>query len=92
MIGIREIITNYTTTQTEGLKYSIMEGFNKAVDNIWDKILSEIFHSIDGIGLILILVTWLLFMMSVPNAGKWCYTIFAVYIVAKITLKAFLLL
>lgn len=96
MLGIRERITNYTETQTETLKQSITEsiteGFNNAVNNIWDKIFTGIYYGIDGIGLIFVLVTWMLFMMSVPNAGKWCYTGFAFYIVAKITLKAILLL
>jgi len=96
MIGIRERIANYAEIQTESLKESItqgiFEGFNNAVDSIWDKILSAIFNGIDGVGLIAVMVTWLLFIMSVPNAGRWCYTILAFYIVAKVTLKAFLLL
>jgi len=69
------------------IKNSIESGVHQTAVNTWSWLLGSINNSIDGIGLIGVMTTWMLNMMSVPNSGKWCYTIFAVYIVVKILLK-----
>ena len=68
-------------------KNAIENGIHQTIINTWNWLLGSINNSIDGIGLIGVMITWMLNMMSVPNAGKWCYTIFAFYIVIKILIR-----
>ena len=70
------------------IKNSIEAGIHQTATNTWHWMLSSINNSIDGLGLISIMITWMLHMMSVPWAGKWCYSIFALYIVIKILIKS----
>jgi len=65
---------------------------NDAAHNFFKNMLDGLNTGLDIIGLITTMATWLLNMMSVPNAGKWCYTIFAFYIVLKVVLKALCLI
>lgn len=93
--SIKDRVVNYIYLPEELNEPSLFDTFRNAIEdgihqtavNTWDWLLGNINNSIDGIGLIGIMTTWMLNMMSVPNSGKWCYTIFAVYIVAKILLK-----
>ena len=71
---------------TDSVSNAISNGIYNGINNLWDKIVLSINGSIDTIGLIGIMSTWILNMMSVPNAGKWCYKIFAFYIVIKVVL------
>lgn len=73
----------------DSIKNSIEVGLHQTAINTWNWFLNSINNSIDGVALITIMVTWMLHMMSVPNAGKWCYITFAVYIVLKILIKCF---
>lgn len=88
--SVNDSINETVNNSVEGVKESIKEGVAEATSNIWDQILHAVNNSIDGIALVLVMSTLLLNMMSVPNAGKWCYTIFAFYIVIKIMIKALL--
>jgi hypothetical protein len=76
----------------DGLKESVKEGINESISGLWHGFLNVFSNGIDAFALIAIMVTWLLHIMSVPNAGKWCYIIFAFYIVIKIILKALLMI
>lgn len=73
----------------DAIKNSIEAGIHQTAFNTWHWILGGINNSIDGVGLIGVMITWMLHMMSVPWAGKWCYSIFALYIVIKILLSMF---
>lgn len=88
--SVNDSINQTVTNSVEGVKESVKEGIAEATSNIWDQILHAVNNSVDGICLILLMSALLLNMMSVPNAGKWCYTIFAFYIVIKIMIKALL--
>lgn len=77
---------------TESIKDGVIEGIKGYFSWIGKKIFFDINDFLDTAGLILVLTTWLMYIMSVPNAGKWCYIIFAFYIVGKVVLKAICLL
>lgn len=90
--SIKDNINEAVNNSVEGVKESVKEGIKEAAGEIWDGILIAVNNSIDSIGLIAIMSALLLNMMSVPNAGKWCYTIFGFYIVIKIMLKVLLII
>jgi len=71
---------------TDSVSNAISNGIYNGINNLWDKIVLSINGSIDTIGLIGIMSTWILNMMSIQNAGKWCYNIVAFYIILKVVL------
>jgi hypothetical protein len=73
----------------DSVKNAIEAGIHQTTINTWNWMISGINNSIDGLALISVMVTWMLYMMSVPWAGRWCYSIFAVYIVTKILIKTY---
>ena len=95
ILSIREYLLKKVETNSDNLTNSVSDAISTGVCNglhhLWDKFLIAFNGSIDTIGLIGIMGTWMLNMMSVPNAGKWCYKIIAFYIILKVVLKICLL-
>ena len=71
------------------IKNAFKNGIHETAIETKQWLLDSINNSIDGLGLITVMITWMLHMMSVPSAGKWCYITFAIYIVIKILIKSF---
>jgi len=95
ILAIRDYILQKIETNSNNLTNNVSDAISTGISNglskLWDKFLISFNGSIDTIAIIGIMSTWMLNMMSVPSAGKWCYTIFALYIVIKVVLKVCLL-
>jgi len=94
-MSIREYILKKIEINSNNLTDSVSDAISTGISNglskLWDKFIIVFSESIDTIAIVGIMSTWMLNMMSVPNAGKWCYVIFAFYIVLKVVLKVCLL-
>jgi len=93
-LSIREYLLKKIETNSNNLTDSVSDAISTGISNslskLWDKFLVATNESIDTIAIIGIMSTWMLNMMSVQNAGKWCYNIVAFYIILKVVLKCLL--
>ena len=94
ILSIREYLLKKIETNSNNLTDSVSDAISTGISNslskLWDKFLVATNESIDTIAIIGIMSTWMLNMMSVQNAGKWCYNIIAFYIILKVVLKCLL--
>jgi len=94
ILSIREYILKKIETNSNNLTDSVSDavsiGISNGLSKLWYKFLVATNGSIDTIAIIGIMSTWMLNMMSVQNAGKWCYNIVAFYIILKVVLKCLL--
>jgi len=94
ILSIREYLLKKIETNSNNLTDSVSDAISTGISNslskLWDKFLVATNESIDTIAIIGIMSTWMLNMMSVQNAGKWCYNIVAFYIILKVVLKCLL--
>ena len=93
-MSIREYLLKKIELNSDNLTNSVSNAISTGISNglskLWDKFLVATNESIDTIAIIGIMSTWMLNMMSVQNAGKWCYNIVAFYIILKVVLKCLL--
>jgi len=93
-MSIREYLLKKIELNSDNLTNSVSDAISTGISNglskLWDKFLVATNESIDTIAIIGIMSTWMLNMISVQNAGKWCYNIIAFYIILKVVLKCLL--
>ena len=85
---INKLIEHPLNQATEKVNLMVQSKIEDTVNSFWQNIFEIVNNSLDNVGLILVMSTYILHMMSVPNAGRYCYTIFALYMVLKVVLKA----
>lgn len=85
---INKLIDHPINQATEKVNVIVQSKIDDTVNSFWQNIFDIVNSSLDNVGLIVVMSTYILHMMDVPNAGKLCYTVFALYIVLKVALKA----